>query len=732
MANWKFILTDLETTTALTVTDVIGWESVSLNLARSETYSGIFQKATSQLTFIGTGYTFLTALYDSYGINARCSIDCYKFDNNTSGFILVHSGLIDFTTKSENDKYDLNGKAVSFKVLDNDFSTKLFAREKESIPYDRLETLDGDAITPFTNEYRDISLIGMEVLQKVTALATNENYEGDGPDTWVYPSFIINPPPSKPIQNVYGNMTSSSTTKKDCFVITETNENATVTGSLTYAIQMYTSLPATTRNFEIRLSKINFDPITGLYVSFEEIYKREFTANIAYDDTIIINETLTGDQGLAFYTYSWCSYLGVYVKHQIVFYELNGDIENKIDIALSNIYDPSPCKVAMPLEISKRITESITGQQIVESRLFDRVDAGAVSDGAFSMFGFTNGMLLRQFTAGNIPAIEGTKVAQLSFDWITFFKSIESVWNIGCGMENGKFVIEDKKHFFNNTTLLTITDIEADSYTRELDMTMHYSAIEVGYAKAAYEQVSGLEEYNNRTNCTTPISNTENKLTIISETRGDGYGMEFARRKPASSFGSEDTDFDKDNFMISLSAGYVQNDNSAFETIENVEGITRPINLDITPMRNLRRWGWILNSGIYKMLSKVIKYNTSDVVSDLRTKKIDETLEVSECTDVNISDLDVPYFTGHIIKFNAPVSFDDFALIQANPYGIVYFRKPDGTTGSGWIKEVTNSPKDTQTNWSIIEKYPIEDTEIFLATEDDKYLVTESDLKIIV
>jgi len=154
--------------------------------------------------------------------------------------------------------------------------------------------------------------------------------------------------------------------------------------------------------------------------------------------------------------------------------------------------------------------------------------------------------------------------------------------------------------------------------------------------------------------------------------------------------------------------------------------------LDITPMRNLRRWGWWLNSGIYKMLSKVIKYNTSDVVSDLRTKRTDEPNEVSECTDIAISDLEVPIFTGHIIKFNAPVSFDDFALIQANPYGIVYFNKPDGTLGSGWIKEVTNSPKDTQTNWTIIEKYPIENTEMFLATEDDYYLVTESELKIIV
>jgi len=326
-------------------------------------------------------------------------------------------------------------------------------------------------------------------------------------------------------------------------------------------------------------------------------------------------------------------------------------------------------------------------------------------------------------------------VAQLSFDWYSFFKSIESVWNIGCGLENGKFVIEDKKHFFNDTTLLTITSIEADSYERMLDKAVHYSAVEVGYMKSAYEEVSGLEEYNNKTNLSTPINNAENKLELISPIRGDGYGMEFARRKPASSFGSEDTQYDKDNFMISLNRSgvtYVQNDNSAFETIDNIDGITRPINLDITPMRNLRRWGWWLRSSLNQMVAKVIKYNTSDVVSDLSTKRSDELVTVSECSDVSIGDLETPILTGHIVSFNAPVTFEDFELIRLNPYGTVYWPNPDGTIGSGWIKEVTNNPIDGKTNWQLYEKYPIEGSEMFLATEDNLYLTTEYGLKIIV
>jgi len=325
MANWKFILTDLETSTTLTVTDVIGWESLSLNMARSETYTGMFQKATSNLTFIGSGYTFLIALYETYSVIARCSIDCYKFDNNTSGFILVHSGLIDFTTKSENDKYDLNGKAVSFKVLDNDFSTKLFAREKESIPYDRLETLDGAAITPFTKEYQDISLIGMEVLQDVTLLGYDaDNSSLDGPDSYCTAPYLGNPAPAKPINNVYGSvLTSDPFTKQNCFIYTENNENADVSGSLTYRISFGGYFATTTQNCEIILRLINFDPITGLYNgTFTDLYHVTETSYFTWlTDIINFDITLTGNQGLMFFTYSWTSLLGVYREHIVHFYE---------------------------------------------------------------------------------------------------------------------------------------------------------------------------------------------------------------------------------------------------------------------------------------------------------------------------------------------------------------------------------------------------------------------------
>jgi len=749
MAQWKYILTDLETSNSLEVlSSPIGWESVSITLSRSKTYGGIFQKVTSNLTFIKEAYTFLDSMYTTYGTLAKCSIDIYRYNNNTNGFDIVHTGLIDFDTKKESDKYNIYGRDISFTILDNDFSTKLFAREKESIPYDRLETLDGAAITPFANEYKDISIIGMEVIERAQSSLAHEHYTSDGSTRNVI--FTIDSLSNRTIKPVigrtYGGSESPITSiyTSDCFVFAAV---APVTVAFNSEFKFRLLAPETAINnnseFRFKIIKARFHPTTGLieYVYYPEILNDEFFDVGESDNiTIEINETisLAINEGIYFHAYHYHSDITGSADSEIIASQSIGSEEpNPINISISEIADPTPCKIAMPMEISKRITESITGQQIVESDLFNRTDLGWISDGEFSLYGFTNGLLLRQFVPGNIPTIPGTKVAQLSFSWLSFFKSIESIWNIGCGLENGKFVIEDKKHFYNNSTLLAITNIEADSYERVLDLSVHYSSVEAGYMKAAYEEISGLEEYNNKTGLTTPLSNKENKLEIVSEIRGDGYGMEFARRKPIQSFGSEDTQYDGDNFILSLSrSGYtfVQNDNSDFETIENIDGITRPINLNITPMRNLKRWGWVLRSTLSfaNIMTKVIKYNTSDVVSDLRTKRADEAFEVSECTDVSISELETPLFTGHHIMFNAPVTFEIFETIRANPYGVVYFRRPDGTTGSGWIEEVTNNPIDGKTNWKLIEKYPIEGTEMYLATEDNLYLTTESDLKIIV
>ena len=143
------------------VTDrYFSWDSRQNVLSRSQTYHGIIISESLDVSFIGDAYDYLLDLDDTYDVAATCTIDIQVQDNK-SNWLDDFTGYIDFTTKKE----DTTGatKKITYNCYSTDFANKLLERENISIPYDRLETLDEETITPFTNEYGTVQIIGMPV-----------------------------------------------------------------------------------------------------------------------------------------------------------------------------------------------------------------------------------------------------------------------------------------------------------------------------------------------------------------------------------------------------------------------------------------------------------------------------------------------------------------------------------------------------------------------------------------
>lgn len=89
---------------------------------------------------------------------------------------------------------------------------------------------------------------------------------------------------------------------------------------------------------------------------------------------------------------------------------------------------------------------------------------------------------------------------------------------------------------------------DCTGFEYEVDSSLIYSRVRVGYDKQDYDSVNGRDEFRFTTEYTTGVTLTDNSLDLISPYRADAYGIEFLSAKR----GEETTDdgSDTDVFMV--------------------------------------------------------------------------------------------------------------------------------------------------------------------------------------
>jgi hypothetical protein len=86
--------------------------------------------------------------------------------------------------------------------------------------------------------------------------------------------------------------------------------------------------------------------------------------------------------------------------------------------------------------------------------------------------------------------------------------------------------------------------------------------------------------------------------------------------------------------------------------IENAIFGDNSLNLDLSPARNVRNHGSIIRACAENKLSQYLTFNTSEKNSTLITQKDTETEPVDEKANIQIIDLDEPFFKPNRIEFN--------------------------------------------------------------------------------
>jgi len=605
---------------------------------------------------------------------------------------LKFTGLLDFSTYK---KVSEGTSGVKINVSDNSFSEKIKNRDEIPILYDGLKTIDDAAITAFTPEYIDLLLYGIETKTDAGMLIFPEAY------TTGFLQYVIG--------------LSLGTDNSEYYSVTSGGSNNIQEESNYFfkANVLGTGILSGTLHFYLNNGGGSFKIVCGKYNAGSLVEAYEIT-DFAFpvSGSITFNEEFTKDVTFVAGDYfKFYAFFGIGGGGNIEFYETT------VNFNTVEKFQETTCQAVLPANAFNRVLESITG---VASAL-DSTFVSALN------LAFTNGFLLRQFP--------NTK-AQLTFSLKDLFRAIEIPYCLGAGVEGSTFVIREKKDFFQTNVVLDITNMQLDSFALQYDPNLFYNEIEIGYAKAAYEEIAGLEEYNNKTSWATALKSIKKKLELINDYRADGTGIEFARREFYEKDNNKDTEYDRDNFMIEtvLDTTYKQRTDEDFDSVTGIDHITTPFNLNLTPARTLRRWGWMLQSGLQKILDTKVKYMTADFVTDLATKRTDESVIIYENTDVPVSELEGAVLSGFKVMFKAPASFQNILDLESDPYGLVTYINPITKIQEyGWLKEVSTNPVDKITTWElwqakqayVVISYWITENEIFLTTQDGKLFIIQ-------
>lgn len=717
----------------LSISKPVGWNEDNQVFKRSSDTHGIFTSLSNNLSFtkgsklLKGGYDYLKEAFEEDSVDAKVILKAEDFVNGE--WIVSYLGYFDFST------YSRTKFLISIKFNEAGIYRDIKARYSEDIEIGRIETMDGGVIPPIKE--RDVHITGRNIVFSNTAHLTlgagiqepldiqgsaGHSYLTVGPEatrviinstrgTIAIPMTMVNEV-SGNIQTIYeypinqGSFPNfASGTTATCFYADAPNaKTLSVDIDLVIRIVQYSSIPAYRRLVMIRYKngvEYDFDGFvidTG-YQNFSigEIITYQATNMqipvepgdslcwaIEFKNTLPAGSPPPGTPYL------------IYVKYDIF----------KADLSIIDVtyYPETDCKVVLPFEmLSNMLHVTANKPNLLYSKALGRTEIGYTEDGEAAWTGVTNGFKVRQFTDKKI-------VTSIS----DFMKSFNSVWQLGAGIERfgnkEYFRVEHVSHFYQDFVVLKLGVVSKIERTPRNDYI--YSSIETGFQKpneeSLYEEAQGLDEFNLATTYTTPITAVTNKLDLRAPYRADGYGMEFARRKPVTEFYDTDTRYDEDVMIMDLKKiehgqplvhrswedDFVVPPNfNKFTT-----GINSPetaVNLRFSPASLLLKAGYWITPCLAHNQQSVLRYSVGTGNSELKKVSLDDDYEIKENKNVNFLDLDRGFFKVEKIVFEYKVTREmlenlkGYRIINGdrimNYYGLVEFINEDGYFEYGYL-----------------------------------------------
>lgn len=286
-------------------------------------------------------------------------------------------------------------------------------------------------------------------------------------------------------------------------------------------------------------------------------------------------------------------------------------------------------------------------------------------------------------------------------------EGLNGIDNIGFSIEDdttipGYFVlrVEPVGHYYQDTEMLVFDAIPvADDEVQE---SLHYSKVLIGYKKWEVEEVNGLGEPNSTREYRTSLDTISNTLDVTSALVTGSYPIEVTRQQSFAESGAADTSYDNDIFLITL-------ERNAYGFAVEQGGITSPsnifdpatlLNYRLTPARNMMRWAKsVLNS--YPNLggsSHRIFFGSgtgnitasgelTDPTCKLEAGVLAENQDISPTTFADQAEA-TPLWRPEFSTFEYPLSVAQYQQLKANPYGYISHQCGNGAYEQSFIQEI--------------------------------------------
>ena len=659
------------------------WSSDSAFWERSMTYWGVFRSfSTKELSFIKDGGTWLKNIFDTYGTEAEVSYQVETFNPATYSYDITYTGILDFSTYrfEEKGRYDV----VKIQVIDNTFLNTVKTRESNDISLSKLTDVNGDAITPFSNEGISIQVNDRYDTYYATIAGTCENDSASN-------AFVV----------------AYSYREEESVVNTTTGNDPSSSDA-----GFFKPLFSTALNLAIVMS----GTIQMLSAGTASVYLRRYNSGGSLQASVLVEEhTAAGAGTLTFsidddFTIS-SIVSGDYITMGLYITGTPSDVDLSFTAIVN--YDKLVLSAFTFLgypfhEAFTRILQSITGDaNPFHSALLGRTDSEVTSyasNGALSMGVLTNGLLIRGFSLSDSDV-------DLSASLKALFSSLSAVYPICLGYESissvNKIRIEELRYAFDEHYFLTIEN--CSNISEEVANDLTFSSIRIGFSKAEtnFNELKGRFEYNGESQYATRLTRQLNEFNNVASYRADGNAIIVARQTPASSNSSENTPYDDNNFLISIydNAGTIQvKEDEGYVEVGNVDNPTHSYNLDYAPARSLMRWGSFLRGCLEKYTSSIIAFLSSTKNSSMYSRLTSEANPIQEGSNIDVSDLDDPFFENIYYTFDCVVINAMMALLNGtstagkpNPYFVVRFRgNASESYKYGWIMKAEARKEDNK------------------------------------
>lgn len=741
--DYRFYLNTTE------IQEPIGWADFELSMKRDDVYHGMqFEVGTSALRFFGAAATYLQEQKELNGLSAYVTFTAEIICDSEQDeeYESIVTGRLNFGKYKET-----CGDACIVEIPFEEEGCKVTFRNRfdQKVDIDKITALDNVTALP---EYAQLGQT-IEIPAKALQAAVDGNVADDGyvfntsigigagglsfASIYVRPDYSIeryNNIATGQLIAINNCVTNNTIMVDGCDdpvtpqLLFEEQQIDCFDGNFNYTSRKKGTLTVTGNNglFIFKHSIIKWNGVGDIFADgtiVQETILFDYTADLPndlpeapyvfpFDNTITGTTTIADGEGF----YAVLGLRSINFVHDI---QIDYDTETLFTIDAVKLCPPSDSQYYMIHEALSRITEAITNKCIrVKSSYYGRIDSQPFAfdeDGCGSLRMITGGLKLR-----NAPE------ANFFISAKDLISGLNAIDNIGFSIEPDTtipnrhiLVIEPVEYFYQDFEMISVDSVAL--VVSEIQESLHYSKINVGYKKWEVEQVNGLNEFNSTREYRTNVETINNTLDITSVLVAGSYPIEVTRQQSFAESGAADTTYDNEAFIITLERSaydfIVEQDKVSNDT--NIFDPATILNYRLSPVRNLMRWFKSIintypniNSSTNRLFfnSGTGNYTASGSLDDLTDCKL-EVGVLAENQDIWASDFAdkanaTPLFKNETASFEYPLSIAQYNKIKENPYGYISYTCGNSATQvKAYIKELKFRPARGMANFILRKKW---------------------------